>query len=76
MHVIRDKNTSKVLYIDYSSSEEPQPGGSVYSNFDEQQMEIGWTAKTYIPAWFDIDNKGLIQEIDLDEAAGTKTGEG
>jgi len=69
MHVIRDKQTSKVLYIDYSSSETPQPGKLVYPDFDDQQMEIGWTELSYIPAWFDIDKTGVIQELDLDEAA-------
>lgn len=69
MHVIRDKHTNKVLYIDYSSSEAPQPGKLVYPDFDDQQMEIGWTELSYIPAWFDIDKKGVIQELDLDEAA-------
>lgn len=69
MHAIRDKHTNKVLYIDYSSSEAPQPGKLVYPDFDDQQMEIGWTELPYIPAWFDIDKTGVIQELDLDEAA-------
>lgn len=69
MHVIRDKHTSEVLYIDYSSSDSPQSGKLVYPLFDDQQMEIGWTELSFIPAWFDIDKTGVIQELDLDEAA-------
>lgn len=69
MHVIRDKKTTKILHIDYSRTDSAEAGKDVYQGFDADSMEIGWTAESYIPAWFDIDKKGLIRELDLDEAA-------
>lgn len=69
MHVIRDKKTAQVLYVDYSHSESAKQAENVYPAFDADKMEIGWTPESYIPAWFDIDKKGNIKEISLDEAA-------
>lgn len=69
MHVIRDKKSAKILYIDYSHTESASSGELVYQGFDSSTMELGWTPESYIPAWFDIDKKGVIHELDLDEAA-------
>ena len=69
MHVIRDKKTTQVLYVDYSHTASAQPGDLVYASFDADKMEIGWTAESRIPAWFDIDKKGMIRELAADEAA-------
>ncbi len=68
MHVIRDKQTHEVLYVDYSPSDTPRRGAAIYPDFDAQRMEVGWTGESYIPAWFDIDEQGVIQELDLIEA--------
>ena len=69
MHVIRDKKTEQVLYIDYSQTESGLPGKDIYAGFDADKMDVGWTPESYIPAWFDIDEKGVIRELEPDEAA-------
>ncbi len=66
MHVIRDKKTKKVLFIDYSMSKKPQKAKAVYPEFNASKMELGWTDTQHIPADFDIDGKGNIVPISLE----------
>lgn len=70
MHVIRDRNTKKTLYIDHSSMERAVTGDVIVDWYDDKDMELGWSDKKYIPAYYDIDSKGEIIELSLDEAAG------
>ncbi|MEK6210040.1 MAG: hypothetical protein AABM64_06660 [Pseudomonadota bacterium] len=69
MHLIRDKKSKQVLFIDYAATADPQPGAAVYPAFDPATMEVGWTDQSYIPAFHDIDAAGRVVELDLDEAA-------
>lgn len=69
MHVIRDKKTAQVIYVDYSQTDSALPGEDIYAGFDAYKMDIGWTPESYIPAWFDIDEKGVIRELEPGEAA-------
>jgi hypothetical protein len=69
MHLIRDRKSKQVLFIDYGASAAPLPGAAVYPAFDPARMEVGWTDQTYIPAFHDIDAAGNVVELDLDEAA-------
>ncbi len=66
MHVIRNKKTKKVLFIDYSMSKKPKKARAVYPEFNASKMELGWTDTQHIPADFDIDGKGNIVPISLE----------
>jgi hypothetical protein len=68
MHVVRNKKSGKVIYIDYAPSASLQQGKEVYERFDEKTMEIGWADKTYLPAYYSIDKSGKIVESGLEEA--------
>ena len=71
MHVILEKATQKILYIDYRSSQKPLPPEQIYSAFDPMTMEVGWTDKSYIPGYFRIDADGIVQELTIAEAVET-----
>ncbi len=66
MHVVREKKSGQVLFIDYSSSGKPRAAKSVYPLFDPSKMELGWTRERHIPADFDIDEKGRIVPIPVE----------
>jgi hypothetical protein len=68
MHVIRDKKSGKVIYIDHSPSAELKPGEKVYPEFKVKTMEVGWTDKAYVPAYFDIDKQDRIVEMTPEQA--------
>lgn len=72
MHVIRERNSGSVLFIDYGASEAPLKGESLLAGFDPTTMEIGWTSARAIPGYFDIDSSGHVVELSLGEA--TKRG--
>lgn len=69
MYLIRDRKSKQILFIDYAAQPAPTTGEAVYQGFDSTTMEIGWTDKTHIPAYCDIDATGRIVELNLDEAA-------
>jgi len=54
MHIIRDKKDHKVLYIDYTPSISLLNGQEVYSEFNDKTMEVGWTDKSNIPAYYNM----------------------
>lgn len=67
MHVIRDKSSHEVIFINYFSSGVSLDGKEIYPEYNADNMEIGWTEKTYIPANFDINDKGEIIELSLEQ---------
>jgi hypothetical protein len=69
MHIIREKKTEEILYIDHSPSTSKRNGEEIYKGFNPETMEVGWTKHSYVPAYFDIDRKGKITELTLAEAA-------
>lgn len=66
MYVVRNKATHEILHIDYSAMAKSVSGEEVYSGFDAVTMEVGWTSKSYIPIYFDIDEDGEVVEISVE----------
>ena len=72
MHIIRDKSSGNIIYVDYTYTDTMLAGEQIYAEFDGSQMELAWSEQNYIPAYFDIDNKGNI--VALSEAESVNRG--
>jgi hypothetical protein len=68
MHIIRDKKSRKIVFIDYTPSDSPKPGKAVFEGFNERTMEIGWTKEKFVSAYFNVDKNGKIVELDREQA--------
>lgn len=69
MYVIRKKDSKATIHIDSQPAHCLVSGSTIYPEFDEENMELGWTDKNYIPAYYDIDAEGRLKEIPIEEAA-------
>lgn len=67
MHIVLDKKSHHVIFVDYSRSPSPRPPSEVYPAFDEGSMDLGWTDAPNLPPYFTIE-RGRIRELGLEEA--------
>lgn len=68
MHVVREKQSKRILHISPSSSPTGLSGADLYPAFDATSMEVGWTPGMFMPTYFDIDSMGQVVELSDEEA--------
>src|SRR5258706_6597193 len=68
MHIVLDRQTRKVIFLGHTPSASPRSAKEVYPAYDERSMEIGWTDRLNLPAYFTVDDAGRIRELSLREA--------
>jgi hypothetical protein len=66
MYIVRDKKTKKILHVNPAPLSQQLKGKDIYFKFDPGKMEIG-EIDGDLPEHFEIDKKGNIVELDLDE---------
>lgn len=72
MRVIREKDNRNVLYIDHSKLTELVDGRELYTDFNPDTMEVGWTDKKHIPLHFEIQDDGQIISLSEEQLVKRK----